>query len=587
MEVRKAVNARRWLTAVAGIGGGLFLLVVLAQPTGLLTMHPIEQLLFFGIAVTTPLAMRLCVEEDRNGQISQLFTIAIVLQPIAILAAGFALILEPGLVAIGLASLWFIQTFLLAFYGLTRWLRRPVVTVEEICIDAGLLYVPISAVWLLAYCLDYALLSFDRIFVLLTAVHFTFISLGALVIAGMVGRELYGSPRWRFYRRVAWALVISPLLVAVGITISQYSSSLILEAGSVVLLAGSFLLLAMISFARKTTYSRLSRLLILISTSALIVTMGLALGYSVGRLTGWWALSLTQMIQWHGWLNAVAFTFCGLLAWNLIGPISHIQPSGIPFSHIPWKWHMGPDFFQRINGIDNSNALPPTGIVDNLMDYARQNFDPGLIAPEITSFYEHTADHELLVYPEWQPGFHFLARIYKQLSRRIGQMNFPLSPDTYETHISSAIVPLKDELDGRQRVRGWVRTYTKTKQAVYVAAYSSHAYEQCRYMNIAFPLPFGNLTSILRLEALAKHPHSVLLTSYSQRCQDQGVYFASRLLDIRLPINETISVFTSDTIYDGYPSDFPIGTIIAEHKMWLLGMHCLTLHYSIKPTANP
>ncbi|MEL7435036.1 MAG: hypothetical protein AAFN11_13910, partial [Chloroflexota bacterium] len=58
-------------------------------------------------------------------------------------------------------------------------------------------------------------------------------------------------------------------------------------------------------------------------------------------------------------------------------------------------------------------------------------------------------------------------------------------------------------------------------------------------------------------------------------------YFANRLCPIRLPINETIRVYPADTLYDGYPDNFEVGEIVAEHKMWLFGIHFLTLHYSI------
>jgi hypothetical protein len=145
---------------------------------------------------------------------------------------------------------------------------------------------------------------------------------------------------------------------------------------------------------------------------------------------------------------------------------------------------------------------------------------------------------------------------------------------------------LKDASDKRQNVRGWVRVYTRTDEAVYVAAYSSHNYQQHAYMNIAFPLPFGNLTSILRLETHEGNKGGLLLTSFSSREGDQGVYFANRLLPLRLPINETITVYPEGIVYDGHPQNFPLGEIHAKHQMWLFGVQFLTLHYSIKAKAT-
>ncbi len=545
--------------------------------------------MFFGIGVIAPLALRLTAQSDRNGQFPKIYRVATWFHPVVTLAVGASLLLPPGGLAGLFASLWLIQTCLFAVYGLTRLLPRTVVAVEELCLDMSLLYVPISGLWFLAYCAGYPLLTFDPAFVLLTAVHFVFISLGALVIGGRVGQQLYDSSGWKMYRIVAWLMLIGPLFVAIGISSTQFTGKLVVESLTVWMFTGSFILFALLSLFRGLPQLFVARILILLSSATLVITMCLAAAYPLGRLTGWWSLSLTQMVEWHGWLNAVGFTFLGLLGWNLAPPISHTAPPGIPFSRLSTHWQVGPNFFSHNSIIDTKKSVLPTGIVDHLSDYQRPDFNPQDIAPIVTAFYENTAAHELLVYPQWQPGFQLLARGYKQISQRIGQMNFPIRADTEESRISSTIVPLNDSVDGRENVRGWIRVYVDTGSAVYVAAYSSHIAQNQRYMNIAFPLPFGNLTSILRLEHLKDNKDNekgLLLTSYSTRYGDQGVYFANRLLPIRLPINETIKVYTGESVYAGYPSGFAIGEVIAEHKMWIFGIHCLTLHYSIRATAS-
>lgn len=207
-----------------------------------------------------------------------------------------------------------------------------------------------------------------------------------------------------------------------------------------------------------------------------------------------------------------------------------------------------------------------------------------------SAFYEATDAHDLLVYPEWQFGFRRLAYVYKLLSSYLGQMNFPLSAERAEDHIRSRILPIDDRLDGRSSVRAWVRTYQQTGQAVYVAAYSNHSDADQTYMNIAFPLPAGNLTSILRLDMLnhAQGAAGIRLTSFPAQagCGDAGVYFAMRWLAIRLPINETICVNSKDA--DGAASyferPFPESTtIVARHDMWLWRWKFLTLYYAIFP----
>ncbi len=574
-------TANRWLlvtTVVGGIAWIIAWVIYLRQPN---LLSEIELLLFFGVAVTTPLALRLAAQPDRSGKLPLLYRITVYLHPAAVICVGLALWLPHGLPAAGFALVWQAQTGLLALYGLTRFLARPVFAVEEVCIDAGLAYVPVSGVWLIAYTAGFPLLTFDPTIILLTAVHFTFISLGGLVIAGMTGRRLYGAGAWPVYRVIAVLTVLSPALVAVGITFTQFAGRLWLEAGSVVVLAASFLMLALLYTSGGLPERRAARVLIVPSALALFVTMGFALAYSLGRFTGLWLVSIATMVQWHGWLNAVGFVFFGLLAWNMAVPNANLSAPGIPFSRLPWRWRIGPDFLQRISAVDDKPASMPTGIVDRLQDYESANFDPSTVLPTLVAFYEFTAAHELRVYPEWQPGFGLLSRIYKRISQRLGQMNFPTHPETRETLISSEILPLSDDLDGREQVRGWVRVYSETEQAVYVAAYAAHRYQGIHYMNIAFPLPLGNLTSILRLETAKVYHGGLLLTSFSERRGDQGVYFAFPASAVRLPINETIRVYSASSLYDSYPTNFAVGEIVAEHKMWLFGLHFLTLHYSI------
>ncbi|MAS36715.1 MAG: hypothetical protein CL610_22110 [Anaerolineaceae bacterium] len=564
--------ARRWLNVSSFLGFAIWTVAWSIQLNENIFLANAERIFFFGCSVVTPLALRLALQPDRNGQISRLYRVVIRFQPFTTIAAGIALLLDTGVTAAGFAAVWQVQTVLLALIGLKRLLARPFPAIEEICVDVGLLYVSISGFWFVAYRAGIALLTFDPAFVLLTAVHFTFISLGALIIIGMVGRQLFNTHVWGIYRRVAWLAVISPLLVAIGISTSQFLGLLWVETGSVVVLASSFLVLTLLYVFNGVPKQRTVLTLLGVSSTALLTSMGFALAYSIGRLTNWWTLSLLVMVQWHGWLNAIGFTFCGLLAWNIANPETKSTLPGIPFSQLPWRWHIGPDFFQRIGAIEPESSAAVTGIIDRLQDYERDDFDPKNILPAITEFYENTAAHELMVYPHWQPYFGILGRLYKQVSKRIEQMNFPTHPDTDESRISSTIIPLKDALDGRDRVRGWVRVYTDIGQAVYVAAYASHWHNQNQYMNIAFPLPLGNLTSILRLEMSKVSDGGVLLTSYSTRHGDQGVYFSSRVLAIRLPINETIRVYQPDT---------PTGNLHAEHKMWLFGVHFLTLEYII------
>jgi len=575
---------KRWLAMVAIIGGIVSMVTVVvsyAKVDALLGQA--ELIMFFGVAVVVPASLRAVLQPDRNGQINSLLTFAALCHPIAILAVGVSLVVASTSFSAALALIWLFQAGVIALIGLSRLLARPKIAIEEICIDVGLFHTPISGVWFVAYSADIALMTFSPILVLLTAIHFVYISLGTLVTIGMIGRLMYETSHWAIYRRLGWILVFSPMLVAVGITLTQYTGFIALEALAAFILSGTLLLLALLINTKQLNLNKPLTILLRLSFSTLFITMAFSLAYSIGRFTGIGAPSIPEMIQWHGWFNAIGFAFLSLLIWNLTTVSPHVSLTGIPYSMLPWRQQIHADFFDRINAIDNMVDPTPTGILDTFDDYQRPDFDPAKIAPEIRAFYENTAAHDLIVYAEWQTGFLPLARLYKRFSQSIGQMNFPLAPETSETHITSRIVPLRDALDSREQVRGWIRVYTKTSEAIYVAAYAKHRYNEQTYMNIAFPLPLGNLTSILKLNLLPEQTQGLCLTSFSTRTEDQGVYFSTRWLTVRLPLNETIEVYPPDTSYDNFPESLAHGTVTARHQVWLFGRHLLTLHYSITP----
>ena len=133
-----------------------------------------------------------------------------------------------------------------------------------------------------------------------------------------------------------------------------------------------------------------------------------------------------------------------------------------------------------------------------------------------------------------------------------------------------------------------MRTYVDTHSVAYAAAYSQHRQRDDQrqvYMNIAFPLPYSQMTSVLRLDTLtaADKIQTLCLTSLpvQQQFGDQGVYWVIRGFGVRLPINETIQVFTPEQGSDWPAEVLPQTKLLAQHDMWVLGLHCLRLHYLI------
>jgi hypothetical protein len=206
--------------------------------------------------------------------------------------------------------------------------------------------------------------------------------------------------------------------------------------------------------------------------------------------------------------------------------------------------------------------------VDDIEVFRSDEFDPASIDSRLRAFYEETNGFDLTVVPTWHRGFRNVARAYKRFSSRVGQMSLPLESQDGSVGVSSQIVPIASASDSRGNVRAWIRTADDTGDVLYVAAYAVHTDEHRTYMNIAFPTPGGNLTSILRIDP-ASTGSRIALTSRGDTAWhgDEGVYAVWKGKPLRLPINETIVVEA-----DG-------DELVARHDVWMLGLPAVTLAY--------
>ncbi|WP_174731839.1 hypothetical protein [Mesobacillus harenae] len=203
--------------------------------------------------------------------------------------------------------------------------------------------------------------------------------------------------------------------------------------------------------------------------------------------------------------------------------------------------------------------------------FNRGDFKADNVDPQVKQFYTDTVDFDMDVKAEWNVFFYPAAKIYKKWSVRAEQMNFPVSDHQGITKIDSEIIKLNDFLDGRENVRAWIRSDRLNRKAFYAAAYSTFlSNEPERYYNVFFPLPFGGLTSILKITHFIET--GVKLTSLSERrrADYQGVYQMIANVPLRLPINETICVWREGN------------EINATHVSWVFGIKALTLDYKIR-----
>jgi len=466
---------------------------------------------------------------------------------------------------------WCVFTILLALSGFARFIKQGGMYIEENMISFAWMYLAIGGIWFVAHAYDCSLMGFDSMIVLLTANHFHYASLFPLLFHGLLGRELksQGKVLTPLYKVAGVIMLVIPLFIAIGITYSR-----LMEVVGSVLFAFSLIAHAILVWKATFSIKRVvTKILLIVSSISVIMTILLSVIYAFGRWEGILTVSIPTMVMIHGSVNVIGFSVFGMIGYMMLPNKQHVPISSIPFSKIKGTLLIGRRFFQKQGVIDQDVTVLPTGMVDSMDLFSSTFFNPSAIHPLIRSFYENTIMYELDVVPHWHPLFYPFAKLYRKLSRRIEQMNFPVSTSDMKVEVESTILPLKDHIDGRTNVRAWIRTEKSTKKAFYVAAYSTHTNNETgeRYYNIFFPLPFGGMTSVLRITNF--QDDGVRLTSLSHTkhaTEQQGVYGRIGSCHVRLPINETIDVWVEDNV------------IKACHHSWLFGFRCLTLNYEIR-----
>jgi hypothetical protein len=283
------------------------------------------------------------------------------------------------------------------------------------------------------------------------------------------------------------------------------------------------------------------------------------LGSRHGYLTDW----VTQRwVQWTG-----RYIDLDENKW-LEGPIG--KPTGI-----------GKDYFDELasgTGLSIRKNSPQTGLIGDFSQLASPTFDVKGVHPEVIDFYEHTSNYDLDAWGEWcglfRPFGTLLAFIF---SRRLQQLNVPLSSLDTSRGITSEIVQLFDTVSGKVHYTAWVRQIVETGNVLYAGSYS--LCEIPRFdglcMKVVFPLPNGSAIVIMKPEL---HPDgSLSLTSSGERFGDPGFYFLVKNSSGRVSTRYVRSMRESIRVYAAENS-----TVRANHTLKLWGITFLRLHYKLR-----
>ncbi len=229
-------------------------------------------------------------------------------------------------------------------------------------------------------------------------------------------------------------------------------------------------------------------------------------------------------------------------------------------------------------GRKTGKPTPPRGLLRSLDELGGPHFDPSRVHPEVRRFYEETSEYELDVWAEWCGLFKPFGRLVATLfSRRLQQLNVPLSALDTSRGTNSEVLHLVEPKSGGVVLAAWVRHLRSTNHVLYAGSYSI-----CRVpghpgpcVRVVFPLPNGTGIVVLRPEIGLGGSLSVV--SDGQAFGDCGFYFTVHEPGQRAwaryvrTMKETIHVFASDS-----------GEVRADHVMWLWGQVYMRLHYRMR-----
>jgi len=142
----------------------------------------VHKVVFWAVLVIVPLGLSIVADE------SGLYKLVVFAQPVAALFTISSFFVQKGVLSAVLASAWLILNILIALFGLLRLTKSGFHHLEELSIDAGLLYLPVAGAWLVVYRLGVQPFDYGEMIILLTVVHFHFAGFATPIIAGMCGR---------------------------------------------------------------------------------------------------------------------------------------------------------------------------------------------------------------------------------------------------------------------------------------------------------------------------------------------------------------------------------------------------------------
>jgi hypothetical protein len=239
---------------------------------------------------------------------------------------------------------------------------------------------------------------------------------------------------------------------------------------------------------------------------------------------------------------------------------------------------IGTGIYERIASDENLQIqVPPgAGLIPDFNALRGPGFNPDAIHPAIRHFYEHAAAYYLEVWTEVALlGRFFLWLLVEFISRRMDQLNFPISSLEVAKGMSSEVVQLIEPASGRIVYTGWLRRLKSSGHVIYAGLYSTVQVpgEPNPCVKVTFPCD-GSANVYL---CPVNHPDgSFGLDSSGSAWGRSGFY---RIVRSGAERRRARYVKTLHELFHVYVDDE--GVLRTEHTISFLGLTVIRLHYKM------
>ncbi len=222
-------------------------------------------------------------------------------------------------------------------------------------------------------------------------------------------------------------------------------------------------------------------------------------------------------------------------------------------------------------------SMPPdAGLIPDFAALRGPSFDPDAVDPRIRHFYEHAALYHLEVWSEvYFAGKLVLWLLVEFISRRMDQLNFPISSMEVAKGMTSEIVQLRDRESGKLAHTGWLRRFRSTGKVIYAGLYSTLQVpgEANPCVKVTFPC-YGSSNVYLRPCAYADGTFGLVSTGAA--FGKSGFY---RIVEAGPNAWKVRAFTTLHEIFHVYVDEEDV--LRTDHEIRFVGLTILRLHYKM------